>query len=207
MKIKQMAVGPLGTNCYIIWNEETEQAVVLDPGGDAQRIQEQVKKLGVSVEAVLLTHGHFDHMLAADSVRQAYAVKIYIGEDDWELVQKPEENVSAMFGHPLSLQADEKVQDGQTLTLAGISFQVLATPGHTKGGVCYYVPKEKTVFCGDTVFQGSVGRTDFPTGSTSVLTRSIREKLLILPEDTNLLPGHGEATTVKFEKNHNMFLI
>jgi glyoxylase-like metal-dependent hydrolase (beta-lactamase superfamily II) len=186
--------------------ESKKRALIVDPGGDADRIMNKIKELQVSVEAILLTHGHFDHMLAADTLREKYQVKVYLGQDDSELIKNPMENVSGMFGKPMSTHADVLLRDGQVLELAGFEIKVLATPGHTKGGVCYYIEKESVAFSGDTIFQASVGRSDFPTGSGASLSKSIREKIFTLPEDTQLFPGHGDSTVVSYEKKYNMFV-
>lgn len=206
MRICRLTVGPISTNCYIIVEESKKRALIVDPGGDADRIMNKIKELQVSVEAILLTHGHFDHMLAADTLREKYQVKVYLGQDDSELIKNPMENVSGMFGKPMSTHADVLLRDGQVLELAGFEIKVLATPGHTKGGVCYYIEKETVAFSGDTIFQASVGRSDFPTGSGASLSKSIREKIFTLPEDTQLFPGHGDSTVVSYEKKYNMFV-
>lgn len=206
MRICRLTVGPISTNCYIIMEESKKRALIVDPGGDADRIMNKIKELQVSVDAILLTHGHFDHMLAADALREKYQVKVYLGQDDSELIKNPMENVSGMFGKPISTHADVVLQDGQVLELAGFEIKVLATPGHTKGGVCYYIEKESVAFSGDTIFQASVGRSDFPTGSGASLSKSIREKIFTLPEDTQLFPGHGDSTVVSYEKKYNMFV-
>ena len=206
MRICRLTVGPISTNCYIIVEESKKRALIVDPGGDADRIMNKIKELQVSVDAILLTHGHFDHMLAADALREKYQVKVYLGQDDSELIKNPMENVSGMFGKPISTHADVVLQDGQVLELAGFEIKVLATPGHTKGGVCYYIEKESVAFSGDTIFQASVGRSDFPTGSGASLSKSIREKIFTLPEDTQLFPGHGDSTVVSYEKKYNMFV-
>ena len=206
MRICRLTVGPISTNCYIIVEESKKRPLIVDPGGDADRIMNKIKELQVSVEAILLTHGHFDHMLAADTLREKYQVKVYLGQDDSELIKNPMENVSGMFGKPMSTHADVLLRDGQVLELAGFEIKVLATPGHTKGGVCYYIEKESVAFSGDTIFQASVGRSDFPTGSGASLSKSIREKIFTLPEDTQLFPGHGDSTVVSYEKKYNMFV-
>lgn len=206
MRICRLTVGPISTNCYIIVEESKKRALIVDPGGDADRIMNKIKELQVSVEAILLTHGHFDHMLAADTLREKYQVKVYLGRDDSELIKNPMENVSGMFGKPMSTHADVLLRDGQVLELAGFEIKVLETPGHTKGGVCYYIEKESVAFSGDTIFQASVGRSDFPTGSGASLSKSIREKIFTLPEDTQLFPGHGDSTVVSYEKKYNMFV-
>ncbi|MCR4802689.1 MAG: MBL fold metallo-hydrolase [Lachnospiraceae bacterium] len=206
MKMARMAVGPLGVNCYIVYNEETKKAFIVDPGGDAKRIIQKIESMELEVEAILLTHGHFDHILGVDELRKHFGVKVYLGENDSELIQDGERNISAMFGRPFATKADVMLKDGQELTLAGINIQVIGTPGHTPGGVSYYLKDEEIAFSGDSLFQGSIGRTDFPDGSASTLVASIKTKLLTLPGDTQLFPGHGDSTVVEYEKQYNPFL-
>lgn len=201
-----MSVGPLATNCYIVSDENTKQAVIIDPGAQPEKIAGKVAELGLHVEAILLTHGHFDHMMAVDNLREKYQVSVYLGTEDAQVISSPEGNVSAMFGRPVATKADVLVKDGEELTLAGFSIHVLLTPGHTPGGVCYYFKEQEAAFSGDTIFEGSVGRTDFPGGSSSALTASIKKKLFVLPDDTQLFPGHGDSTTVGYEKQYNMFV-
>ena len=178
----------------------------MDPGGDAKRIMDKVEELHLKVEAILLTHGHFDHMMAVDQLREKFGCKVYLSKEEEELIKDPQQNVSAMFGRPIATSADEFVEDGQQLQIAGFQIEVLATPGHTKGGVCYYLKEQEIAFSGDTIFEGSVGRSDFPGGSASELIRSIKDKLCVLPDDTQLFPGHGDSTVVSYEKQYNPFL-
>lgn len=205
MRMTRIMVGAIATNCYIVSDENTKKAFIVDPGGHPEKIKNKVAEAGLTVEAILLTHGHFDHMMAADELRDFYGVKVYLGEAEKELIADPQQNVSAMFGKPVATTADVFVKDGEVLEIAGFKIQVIATPGHTKGGVCYYLKEHDLAFCGDTVFQCSVGRTDFPGGSARELSRSIREKLFVLPEDTQLFPGHGDSTVVSYEKKYNPF--
>lgn len=205
MRMTRIMVGAIATNCYIVSDENTKKAFIVDPGGNPEKIKNKVAEAGLTVEAILLTHGHFDHMMGTDELRDFYGVKVYLGEAEKELIADPQQNVSAMFGKPVATTADVFVKDGEVLEIAGFKIQVLATPGHTKGGVCYYLKEHDAAFSGDTVFQCSVGRTDFPGGSASELSRSIREKLFVLPEDTQLFPGHGDSTVVSYEKKYNPF--
>lgn len=206
MRMSKLVVGPVATNCYIVSNENTKEAFIIDPGAEPERIIEKAKEIGVSVKAILLTHGHFDHISAVREVKKAFDVDVYVGQEDADLMADTELNVSYMFGMPYVARADKTLCDGEELKIAGFFIKVLFTPGHTKGGVCYYLEKEKVAFSGDTLFQQSVGRTDFPTGSARVLSESIKNKLLTLPEDLQLFPGHGDSTTVGYEKKYNMFL-
>ena len=205
MRMTRMVVGAIATNCYIVSDENTKKAFIVDPGGDAERIKNKVAESGLTVEAILLTHGHFDHMMAVDELRDCYGAKVYLGEAEKELIANAQQNVSAMFGKPMTTTADVFVKDGEILNIAGFFIQVIATPGHTKGGVCYYMKEQEAAFSGDTIFQCSVGRTDFPGGSQSELSRSIREKLFVLPDDTQLFPGHGDSTVVSYERKYNPF--
>lgn len=206
MRMARMTVGALATNCYIVSDETTGRAFIVDPGGDAKRIMDKVEELHLKVEAILLTHGHFDHMMAVDQLREKFGCKVYLSKEEEELIKDPQQNVSAMFGRPIATSADEFVEDGQQLQIAGFQIEVLATPGHTKGGVCYYLKEQEIAFSGDTIFEGSVGRSDFPGGSASELIRSIKDKLCVLPDDTQLFPGHGDSTVVSYEKQYNPFL-
>ena len=205
MRIIKMTVGPLSTNCYIVSDENTGKAVIIDPGAQADRIQSKITELDLSVEAILLTHGHFDHMMAAEELRKAYGADIYIGKKEKQLLGNTDTNLSEMFGKPYAIVADQYVEEGMELALAGVTFRVIDTPGHTEGGVCYYVKEYEAAFSGDTIFYESVGRTDFPTGSMRVLVESIHEKIFTLPEDTQLFPGHGNSTTVGYEKQNNLY--
>ncbi len=206
LEVKQLTVGMVGTNCYVAANAATKEAVIIDPGDEAKRIDRLIKENSYQPQAILLTHGHFDHVMAVDELSSEYGLKVYAHELEKETLEDPELNVSGMIGKTMSFHATDYVRDGEHLNLAGYTFQVLLTPGHTKGGVCYYLASEHVLFSGDTLFAGSVGRTDFPGGSMSTLVNSIREKLLTLPDETIVYPGHVETTTIGAERTGNMFL-
>ncbi len=202
-----MILGMVETNCYIVSNDETREAVIIDPADNAQRIFDYISEKQLKPLAILLTHGHFDHILAVPEVRDRYGIQVWLSEQENELMRDPQLNGCDMIGERISISGDCFVRDGQRLTFGGMVFEVTATPGHTAGSVCYYMPQVKKLFAGDTLFEGSVGRTDLPTGSMSQLVRSIREKLFVQYEDdTQVLPGHGGATTLGFEKKYNPFL-
>lgn len=207
MEIKRLVLGLVRTNCYIVYSEKSKKAVIIDPAADSRRIMEEISGLGVVPEAVLLTHGHFDHMLAAESLKNGYQIPICVHKADAELVKHPNLNCSEQFLHmSYSIVADEELEDGQTLRFLDGALTVLSTPGHTEGSCCYYAEKEGILFSGDTLFQESVGRTDLPTGRAAQLPVSIKEKLFVLPDDTLVLSGHGDQTTIGDEKQYNPYV-
>ena len=206
LKVRHLVVGAVATNCYIAENKKTKEALIIDPGDNAARIVQIIKEDGVVPVAVLLTHGHFDHAMAAQEVAEQYGIKIYAHETEKETLETPQINLSGMIGRTLTFHADCYVKDGEILNLAGFEIRVLHTPGHTQGGVCYYVEKEGVLFSGDTLFCCSVGRSDFATSSTSALIRSIKEKLFLLPDETKVFPGHMGATTIGNEKVNNPYV-
>ncbi len=202
-KILQMRLGMIQTNVYVAVHEDTGECVIVDPADSANVIAQQLSARSLKPVAILLTHGHFDHIGAVDDLRDLYSIPVLALREEQHLLADPEENLSDNYGMNLSIQADEWLTDGQELTLAGEKFTVIATPGHTEGGACYYLPERDVLFSGDTLFCCSIGRTDFPTGSSSALVTSLREKLLVLPESTVVYPGHNEATSIEWEKEHN----
>lgn len=199
-------LGHIGTNCYLVMNKEAGECIVIDPADQPDQICEMIEKSGCRLSAVLLTHGHYDHILAAEEIRKQYHVKIYASKEEKELLASPEMNLSAMYGMHTTLDADVWHDDGETLHLAGMDIEVFHTPGHTKGGSCYYIAQSDMLFSGDTLFAESVGRTDFPTGSMAEIVRSIRDKIVVLPDQTKVFPGHGESTSVAYEKKYNPYL-
>ena len=206
MKIVKLIVGPMASNCYIAWDEDTKDAVIIDPGFEDDRIMETVEKHGLKVGKILLTHGHFDHIMGIDGFCKVYDVPVYVGEKEAGLITDAHWNQSDIYTKGYTFSEAVYVQDGKILRLAGYDFQVFFTPGHTPGGVCYYVASEGILFSGDTLFHHSVGRTDFEGGSMSDLVRGIEDKLLPLPDETKVLPGHMDATTIGEEKKYNPFL-
>ncbi len=210
MKIEQYIVGPVMTNCYFIINEKTNELIVLDPGESGEKLADFAKKSGYHPVAVLLTHGHYDHMDGLDDFLAAYegeSIPVYIGENEKETLTDCDLNRSEDMGNGArSYHADIFLKDGQKFSLAGFQIEALFTPGHTPGGMCYYIPEEHTLFSGDSLFAGSIGRTDFPGGSFETLIKSVKEKCLSLPDDTKVLPGHEGTSTIGTERKYNPFL-
>lgn len=205
MKIEKFVIGPIGTNCYIVINEETKECFVTDPGACPPELVSHIRSTDLKVQAVFLTHGHFDHIMGLDDFEKEFPVPVYAHEAEKELLENAQLNSSARYGRGYTYSGAEYLRDGQTVTSAGFEIHVIHTPGHTAGGCCYYIPAENTLFSGDTLFRASIGRTDFPTGSSS-LVRSVREKLMVLPEETRVYPGHMEETTIGYEKKYNPFV-
>lgn len=206
MKIEQYCVGAVQTNCYFVINDETQEMLIIDPGDSASFLADKIRQENLKPQAVLLTHGHFDHAMAAEELAGMFDIQIYAHEKEKDTLAQPGLNVSGMIGRGDVYHADVFVKDGEVLTLAGMEVKVLYTPGHTEGGCCYYIEKEKALFSGDTLFCQSVGRTDFPRGSMSELVRSIKEKLLPLPDEVKVYPGHMGTTTIGMERMGNPFI-
>ena len=211
IKIGRMVLGSCGTNTYFIYREDEKRAIVVDPADYGNHIYDTLKKNGLQVAGIILTHGHFDHIWGGEALKKAAEeeqkeeILLYANEAEKELLSSAEMNISARAGRACTLKADVYLKDGQCVEISKIPFQMIATPGHTIGGCCYYFEEEGILISGDTLFQESIGRTDFATGSESQLIRSIREKLFCLPEETKVYPGHGDSTTIGNEKKYNPF--
>ena len=206
MKVERFLTGILSTNCYVAWNEQTKEAVIVDPAAYSKKLAEFLREEGLKPQAVLLTHGHFDHIMGLDALLEEYPVPVYVHGAEKGLIADPKTNLSLTYTNGYVFEDATYVTDGQKITAAGVTFEVLFTPGHTSGGCCYYAETENMLFSGDTLFRCSVGRSDLPTGDETTLIRSIKEKLLVLPENTVVYPGHMAATTIQTEKTANPFL-
>ena len=206
LELQNCIVGSVYTNCYFLKNKETGELLIVDPGDAADMIGRKVSEMQGKPVGILLTHGHFDHIMAADEVRKKYNIPIYASEKEETTLLNPKVNLS-VFGHgSCTLDADVYLKDLQVVELAGFSVQMIETPGHTVGSCCYYLKEEGVLFSGDTVFQGSVGRTDFPEGSTAAIVRSLHRLLDTLPDETEVYPGHDASTTIGYEKRYNPFV-
>ncbi len=206
MKIKRFLTGMIGTNSYLIINEETNTCILVDPAAFSKELEEAMREEELTLAAIFLTHGHFDHIMGIDDVLKKYEVPVYAHREEEELLNNATLNLSAMYGKGYTFSDAVYVEDGERIEAAGFTFQVIYTPGHTKGGCCYYCQEKSVLFSGDTLFCGSIGRTDFPTGSSSQLVRSVKEKLVVLDENTKVYPGHMDETTIAYEKRNNPFL-
>ena len=206
LKVEQYVVGPVQTNCYFAVNDETKEMILIDPGANADRLIQIIEEEKLNPVAILLTHGHFDHIGAANEVREHYGIKIYASCDEEKLLASPARNLSNAYGMSLRVTADVLHNDGDILELAGLKIKAIHTPGLTAGETCYYIESDKTLMSGDTLFAGSVGRTDYPTASSAAMMESLHDKLCKLPDDTDVYPGHGEFTTIGYEKQNNPFM-
>lgn len=217
IKIGRMVLGVCQTNCYFLYRTGAPEAIVVDPADNGDRIANALEKNGFRVAGILITHGHFDHILGCEALKTvaneaaekcgAEPVKVYACEAEKELMNDARQNLSKGMGDAYTCDADVYVKEGEEITIAGMTCKVIETPGHTVGGCCYYFEEPGFLISGDTLFQESVGRTDFPTGSMSTLVRSIREKLFVLPDETIVYPGHGDSTTIGSEKKYNPFCV
>ncbi|MGN1204171.1 MAG: MBL fold metallo-hydrolase [Lachnospiraceae bacterium] len=205
LKIGRMVLGNCSTNCYFLYEEGKQDAIVVDPADRGAWIYEKLNANGFQVAAIFLTHGHFDHILGVKELKELSHAKTYMLKEEVPLSSDLHQNLSDMFGRAVTFMPDVEVSDNETITVSGITCKVIATPGHTEGSCCYYFPEAGFLLCGDTIFLESVGRTDFPTGSGSRLLASVKEKIFTLPETTKLYPGHGDFTTVEHEKKFNPF--
>ncbi|WP_055668009.1 MBL fold metallo-hydrolase [Desnuesiella massiliensis] len=201
MELKRIPAGVYAANCYIVMDEETKEALIMDPGGDEEDIIEAADNLGARVKYIVLTHGHIDHTGAVITLKKRYNVPVYIHAKDEELILKR----TFMFGVlDSSKGADGNLKDGDILTLGNMEVKCIETPGHTPGGVCFLV--ENNLFTGDTLFSGSIGRTDLTGGDFETIIRSIKEKLMVLDSGVVVYPGHGPSSTIGREKQSNPFL-
>lgn len=203
--IEGQAMGVMGANCYIVSCPETKKAAVIDPGADGKRLHRWILEKGYQVEYILLTHGHVDHIGAVDDLRELFHAKVGIHEGDADMLTDGRKNLSSYFGPAIEMKpADFLLEDSQVLSVGKESITVIATPGHSPGGICFLT--SEGLLSGDTLFEGSIGRTDFPGGSHEQLLDGIEKKLLLLSDDTRVYPGHGSDTTIGREKRENPFL-
>ena len=202
-----LPVGMLQCNCSIFGDEQTREAIVIDPGDDVSQILELLAKHGLRVKAIVITHAHIDHIGGAQELKRITQAPVYMNLNDAGL-QAMMATQAAWLGVPTpeSVEIDAPLNDGATLQLGQTEFHVLHTPGHTQGSISLWIPSEGKLVAGDTLFAGSIGRTDLPGGDDRQILRSIHQKLLPLPEETTVIPGHGDITTIGQEKEFNFFL-
>lgn len=204
LRIKTCVVGQVGTNCYIVYKEERKEGIIVDPGDNSPYILNKLKELQLTPQAILLTHGHFDHIMAVEDIKRSFPdIEVCAGKKEQEVLLDPDVNLSTSFGASVSIKADRLLDDGEVISIGGLSFKTLFTPGHTCGSVSYLIEGEEVLLSGDTLFFESLGRTDFPTGSSAQIVTSIRERLFVLPEQIRVCSGHGEQTSIGHEKVYN----
>lgn len=191
--LEKQVVGIYAENCYIVADLETKECIVIDPGADFGRIFSRVREKDLKVKYILLTHGHFDHIGAVTELQNATGAPVCINFGDEELYQA-------------AIKPSEEILDGAEYTVGAFRLKVIATPGHTQGGVCFYIEEKGILFAGDTLFYRSVGRTDLLGGNHRQLIKGIIEKLMVLPDETVVYPGHGMRTTIGEERRHNLFI-
>jgi len=209
MEIERLVLGAYETNCYVLRNSPIERdCLIIDTGLDAAGLVDFLSKGRFTPKAVVLTHGHVDHIGGITLLREEFdGIRVYIHKLDADMLSRAEHNLSALAGEPFSTEpAEYFLEEGDAVMEAGISLEVFHTPGHTPGGVSLYAKGDGIVFVGDALFAGSVGRTDFPGGDMAQLIASIRKKLLSLPDETVVYPGHGPTTTIARERANNPFL-
>ena len=200
-RVQRYAVGKLATNCYFLVNNDTKEVVVIDPGYNGDYLSEQIDTNGYKLQAILITHGHFDHIMAVNYLKEKYCCKVYIHEEEDIILDD-----AVRTFHVERVVPDIHLKDGQVINLAGFDIKVINTPGHSIGCVCYYIEDIKVLFSGDTLFYGSVGRTDFPTGSTAQMLDSLNNILMKLPYDVEVYPGHGQSTSIGTERMENPYI-
>ena len=205
LKIGKIVMGSVQTNCYFLYQENEKKIIVVDPADKGEYLYNAFKEAGFEVVAILLTHGHFDHIWGSNKLRELAGVQVFAFEDEKDVCESSKLNVSADVGRPYEARVDWYLKDGETVSIEGMEFKVIWTPGHTQGSCCYYFEKDNILISGDTLFEGSVGRSDLPTGDGKLLSRSLKERLMILPDETVVYPGHGNSTTIADEKKYNPF--
>ena len=206
MIIEKCVVGVMATNCYLLTNQTSKETVIIDPGAQFNIIKSKINNLQLKPVAILLTHGHFDHIMAAKELSNEFSIDIHVAKPEASVLSDSSLNCSNLIRQNFTLDADVLLENNEIITLADIDIEVIYTPGHTHGGACYYIKDQEVLFSGDTLFFESVGRTDFPTGDVRSLMHSISSQLLTLPESVKAYPGHGEETTIGHERANNFFI-
>ena len=203
-----LPVGPLQCNCSIVGDETTHEAIVIDPGDDIEDVLNLIRRHNLTVKQIVITHAHIDHVGGAMKLRQATGAPILLNQNDYTLLKMLDAQ-AAWIGMkpPGKVDIDQSVEPSDVIRAGNLAANVLHTPGHTEGSVCLYFPAEKTLIAGDTLFAGSIGRTDLPGGSFEKIIRSLHDTVLALPDDTVVVPGHGPLTTIGSERESNPFLV
>ena len=203
-----LPVGPLQCNCSVIGDEQSHEAIVIDPGDDIEQVVALIQKHNLQVKQIVITHAHIDHVGGAMKLRAATGAPILLNQNDYALLKMLDVQAAWIgMANPGKVEIDQSLSSNDVLKAGSLAAQVLHTPGHTEGSICLYFPVERTLIAGDTLFAGSIGRTDLPGGSYEKILRSLHERVLALPEDTRVVPGHGPLTTIGEERETNPFLV
>lgn len=201
--IGRMVLGMVETNCYFVYDSETKDAIMIDPAKNG--IYDKLEKHGINVVGILLTHGHFDHIMGIHELKEKTGAKVYALDKEDALCRDAELNASAQIRKPYTVEPDVLLEDGDVITIAGVDVKVISTPGHTAGSCCYFLEKENWLISGDTLFAGSIGRSDLPTGNESEILKSVHMLMDRFADDVKVYPGHGETTTIGQERKYNPF--
>ena len=209
IRIGCYVVGMVQTNFYFLHLEGEKETIVFDPADYGKEIYDELTRQGLEIKAIFLTHGHFDHIMGVKALKEACGAPVYASALEKDLLTDPYLNTSAQYGRSCVVEPDHWLIDGETVTAAGITLRMISTPGHTEGSCCYYIEEtggDPILLSGDTLFENSVGRTDLPTGDMHDIVESIRTKLYMLPDNTQVYTGHGGSTTIEHEKKYNYFV-
>jgi hydroxyacylglutathione hydrolase len=207
MILETFPVGPLRCNCTILGDEATHQAVVIDPGDNIPEILSRLQKHGLTLHQIIVTHAHIDHVGGAQLLKKATGAPVFLNQQDLGLLGAMEMQAGWLgVATPLVAPPDASAEDGLSVGLPAFPAEVIHTPGHTPGSICLLIPSEQLLLAGDTLFAGSIGRTDLPGGNGRLILSSLRDRLLVLPDATRVLPGHGQETTIGEERQSNPFL-
>lgn len=206
MILDKIAVGSYAANCYIVADEVTKEALVVDPGAEPERILKRIADHGLSVKYIVLTHGHGDHIGAASALKAATQAPIYIHHEDAHMLEDASKNLTVTMGKSVAFSADQTIGHKEKLSVGAVSCKIIHTPGHTEGGICLYFEKDRVLISGDTLFYGSVGRSDLAGGNHKTLIGSITRELMALNDDVTVYPGHGSSTSIGFERRKNPFI-
>lgn len=205
MKFLRIPLGVYQANCYVVWDEETKKTAIIDPGGDFKTLKRIIEEKDLGLECVVLTHAHADHIGAVADLKEEYSVKVMVHQGDYEMLADRTVNHSDVMGNKIiEIKADKKLKDSDRIPVGKMELTVIHTPGHSKGSICLKI--DNVLFTGDTLFAGSIGRTDLEGGSFKEIIKSIKERLLVMSDDTKVYPGHGPSTTIKEERDNNPFL-
>lgn len=205
MIFEALEVGIYGANCYLVGSQDSKEAAIIDPGAEFNKIDNKINELGLKPKMVILTHYHGDHIGAVQEFIDKYGTKVYIHKDDAHALNNSSMNLTkSMFGKDMAIKADQELSDGDEINLGELKFEIIHTPGHTKGGICIKVGN--IMMTGDTLFKSSIGRTDFPGGSYEEIIKSIKEKIFKYDDNTLIYPGHMSPSTIKMEKRNNPFV-